>query len=204
MPLKVGKIFPDFFIFFLNYFCIMKTVVKILFSFLLFLSVSCKEKYEVENYFSAAERDSLLTDIITYIYIKPQSADWKTRFEPKFRPYFINQLEKFQFEKYFISEKGVHYFFIIRPARSAQGSIRGVGGYFNLDNKGKIVSFKEIFNTPVAPIEELRIKGEELFKWMIMNGNVNDYLKNPDYVEWPNEWTYYDTIQHEWAIKPGI
>ncbi|MBA4057721.1 MAG: hypothetical protein C0490_23605, partial [Marivirga sp.] len=69
---------------------------------------------------------------------------------------------------------------------------------------GKIVSFEEVFNTPVASLTDLQKRGKELFIRMIKRGNVDDYLLHPDYIEWPNEGTYYDTIRHEWLAKPGV
>lgn len=166
--------------------------------------LSCKDKYEVKNYYAQAEQDSLLTDIITYVYIRPQHANWQTRFDRKYRKYYVSHIRDFQFQRYFIDANDTHYFYLIRPARGPEGSIRGVGGFFKLNENGEIISFREVFNTPIATNAELDIKGLELFKWMTVHQNVNDYLKNPDYIEWPDKMTYYDTIQYEWLIKPEM
>lgn len=177
---------------------------KFIISFFLvtLLVTGCTEKYNVDQYYSKEESDSLLIDLITYIYPAPQAATVNSKFDPSFRQYYVSQKNKFRFERYFISNSGVHYFYLIRPANSPNGNIRGVGGSFKLDKSEKIISFKEIFNTPAGDLLSLKKKGDELFRWMIQNGNVNDYLRNPDFVEWPNKSTYYDTITHEWLIKP--
>jgi len=169
-----------------------------------FFLLACKDKYEVQHYHSKAGQDSLLADIITYVYNKPTYATWQNRFEPKYRRYYVSRIKDFQFQHYFIDENNIHYFYLIRPARGPQGNIRGVGGYFKLKSDGKIYSFREVFNTPIDTKEQLEVKGVELFKWMTVHGNVNDYLKNPDYIEWSDKVTYYDTIQYEWLVKPGI
>ncbi|HEU5289057.1 MAG TPA: hypothetical protein VFU05_00345 [Cyclobacteriaceae bacterium] len=166
--------------------------------------LSCKDKYEVKSYYTQAEQDTLLTNIITYVYSRPTYADWQSRFELKYRKYYVSHIKDFQFQHYFIDEDSTHYFYLIRPARGPEGNIRGVGGSFKMDRDGKITSFKEVFNTPIATQEQLNTRGVELFKWMVLHGNIDDYLKNPDYIEWPNQMTYYDTIQHEWLIKPGL
>src|SRR5688572_24663711 len=166
--------------------------------------LSCKDKHEVKSYYSQSEKDSLLADIITYVYNKPTYATWENRFESKYRRYYVSRIKDFQFQQYFIDENNTHYFYLIRPARGPQGNIRGVGGSFKIDNDGKISSFREVFNTPIATKERLEVRGAELFKWMTIHGNVNDYLKNPDYIEWPIQMTYYDTIQYEWLVKPGM
>ena len=158
----------------------------------------------MNSYYDAHQRDSLLVDIITFIYVRPPNASPFTRFDPAFRKYYVAQLSKFQFEKYFVDDRGNHYFYLIRPARSAEGNIRGVGGKFRKDGNGKITSFVELFNTPVAALPVLQQRGSELFSQLIRRGHIDDYLKHPDYVEWPDTITYYDTLQHEWLIKPGL
>jgi hypothetical protein len=165
--------------------------------------LSCRDKYDVNRFHSIAERDSLLTDIITYVYMHPQDASWQTRFDKKYRDHYANQLKKFSFEKYFINDEGVHFYYVIRPARSAKGTTRGVGGTFKM-NAGKIMSFREVFNTPVGTVPELQKRGDELFSKLVRSGNIDDYVKHPDYVEWPNNITYYDTLQYQWLVKPGI
>jgi hypothetical protein len=170
---------------------------------LIIASCSQKDKYSVDRYFSESERDTLLTDIITYIYIRPPFSTTETRFEGKFRKYYVANLGKFRFENYYQSENGLHYFYLIRPARSVQSNIRGVGGVFKLDEQNNIIMFKEIFNTPPADLNQLRERGYRLFKEMIQKGNVDAYLHHPDFIEWPDERTYYDTLKHEWLAAPG-
>jgi hypothetical protein len=176
----------------------------LIFSLCGLLLFSCKDKYEVKSYYSQSQQDTVLADIITYIYNRPTYADWQSRFDPRYRKYYVSHIKDFQFQHYFVNGDNTHYFYLIRPARGPQGNIRGVGGSFKLDREGKISSFREIFNTPIDTQEQLIAKGAELFKWMTIHGNVNDYLKNPDYIEWPNQMTYYDTIQYEWLVKPGM
>src|SRR5687768_9634900 len=117
-----------------------KTIV-IFFICGLFL-LACKNEYEVKNYYSENEQDSLLADIITYIYNKPTYATWQNRFESKYRPYYISHIKDFQFQQYFIDKNNTHYFYLLRPARGPHGNIRGVGGSFRRDNDGKISSFR--------------------------------------------------------------
>ena len=164
---------------------------------------SGKDKYSADDYFSPSERDTLLADMITYIYAMPQYASTETRFGKEFRAYYVENLKQFRFEKYYQAPEGIHYFYLIRPARSAEGSLRGVGGKFRLDANKKITSFEEIFNTPASDLKTLQERGERLFNEMIRKGNVDDYLRNPDYIEWPGKTTYYDTTTHEWKLKPS-
>lgn len=182
----------------------MKNPSFVCFAILSVLLSSCGDEFDVSTYYEPAKRDTLLTDIITYVYTRPQYVDWRSRFDSKYRKYYVSQIPKFTFDRYYRDNRGVHYYFIIRPARSAQGTIRGVGGRFTIDESFDIVTFEEVFNTPAAPLAEVQLRGRELFMSMVKSGNIDDYLKNPDYVEWPNDLTYYDTIRHEWLVRPGL
>jgi hypothetical protein len=194
---KVGIFFPTFsFILFMR---ILATYVSIFF----LAACSGRNEYSVEKYFSPAEQDTLLADITTYMYVMPRHATPESRFDPKFRRYYVESSRKFRFQKYFIGDDGTHYFYIIRPARSAESNIRGVGGKLRLDRDNHIVSFEEVFNTPPADLDILQQRGDRLFKELIRKGNVNDYLHHPDYIEWPDKTTYYDTATHQWLLKPG-
>jgi hypothetical protein len=168
------------------------------------IAYSCSDKQSVDYYFNKAQKDSLLLDIITYIYTTPPNATWQTRFNAENRKFYESNLQKFRFEKLFQDELGTYYFYIIRPARSAHGTLRGVGGKFTLSEKGKIEQFEELFNTPVATLDELQAMGNDLFKYLIINKSIDDFIGNEQYIEWPNGWTYYDTIQHQWLVKPGV
>jgi hypothetical protein len=89
---------------------------------------------------------------------------------------------------------------VLRPAAGILGDARGVGGIFQIDNLGRIISFREIFNTPVMNHDDLLEKGSELFRWMVKHDDVFPYERNPDFVEWPNKVSRYDTVRHEWLI----
>jgi hypothetical protein len=167
------------------------------------LFIQCSSRYEVSNYLNDTERDSLLTDIITYVYVRPKGTTWENRFDASYRKHYVNELPKFTLEKLYKEKDDTYYFLLIRPARSAEATMRAVGGKFRLNETKKIIQFEEIFNTPVGAITVLKKKGEELFLHMVENGNVEKYMLNDDYLEWPNAWTYYDTVRHEWLTKPG-
>ena len=166
--------------------------------------VGCKDKYDIEKYYSKSERDSLVTDIITYIHNRPQYSNSQTRFESRFRKYYAGQVKDMRVEKFFITGDGTHYFYIIRPSNTTPFGFRGTGGMFKRDAAGKIKNFQEVFVTPGAAVADLKTRGEELFQEMVRSGNVDAYRKNPDYIEWPARWNYYDTLQYEWLSKPGI
>jgi hypothetical protein len=153
--------------------------------------------YRIENFFSTHQIDTLLTDMVTYIGVKPKTATSQNRFDPEFRQYYIQYAAQFKMVYFFINEEGEHYFYLIRPARSVGGNLRGAGGRFKMENE-KIYDFEEVFNTPVFGEDRLIETGAVLFLDMINTGNVDQYLGNRQFIEWPDDRLKYHKGLNEW------
>ncbi|CAN5205983.1 hypothetical protein BH23BAC1_BH23BAC1_07990 [soil metagenome] len=159
---------------------------------------SHNEEYLWEKNFSQEERDTIMADIVTYIYIKPKTANWQTRHESRFRSYYVNKISLFEMDQYYYSGDSIHYFFMIRPARSPKGNKRGVGGKFKMNEEMKISEFEELFNTPVMAEDSIKLVGNTLFQEMIKSGNVDYYLQNSSLIEWPDERLKYNKAINDW------
>jgi hypothetical protein len=157
-----------------------------------------KQDYRIENYYQENQKDSLLVNIVTYIGYKPKLADYQTRHNPEHREFYKEQSAGYNIYNYYISSDSIHYYYLIRPARSPRGNLRGVGGRFKVTEKLKFYEFEEIFNTPVFPEEELIDIGKILFREMINSGNVDKYSGNIEYIEWPDDRLKYDRNKNEW------
>lgn len=156
-----------------------------------------KQNFRIENYIAPDQIDTLLTDIVTYIGVKPRAATSQTRFEPRFRQFYVKQALQFKMLFFYINDQGEHFYYLIRPARSTSGSTRGVGGRFRFE-KNKIADFEEIFNTPVSDPERLSVIGAELFQEMILTGNVDRFSGNRQFIEWPDGRLKYHKGLNEW------
>lgn len=167
---------------------------------IMFLLITCKSenKYDIFSYHDQETIDSLLVNLVTLVGVKPKATNWETRLLPEYRPYYINHAKQFSFDRYFVSPEGIHYFFMVRPARHPKGNQRGVGGKFRLTEDMQITELEELFNTPVMPNEEIISKGREIFEEMIVSGNVEKYLKDKNYIEWPDDRLKYNKIKNEW------
>ncbi len=126
-------------------------------------------------------------------------ANQLTRFEPRFRPYYVQQLPKYEFEKYTITPDSTHYYFIVRPVGEGKLFKRGVGGKFRLNGSLLPVDFEEMWCTPHFK-DDLTVKerGSFLFSEMVKAGNVDKYLTMKHYIEWPDSTLRYDKQRHEW------
>ena len=178
----------------------MKSIALLLFIPLLIFSCQSNNN-KVSKYFSKNEQDTLLTNIITYVYIKPSYANNATRFQAQFRKYYVENLPKFSLENYFIASDSTHYFFLIRPVGNTLKYRRGVLGKFKLKQGLMPTEFEEIINTPHLEEATVKERGAFLFKELIKKGNLNEYLAMKHYIEWPDSTLVYDKKINEWVGK---
>lgn len=170
-------------------------------SILLFMDCH-SSKNDYESTFNKPQQDSLLTNIVTYVYINaPESTD-STKWQPKFRSFYEKNLYKFTMEEYAIAPNGWHYFFMIRPVGSSEKR-RGVIGKFHL-KPGTLMptDFEEVVNTPHLNNDEVKERGEFLFNMLVKNDNLDKYLGMKHYVEWPDSTLVYDRNMNKWVV-PG-
>lgn len=122
----------------------------------------------------------------------------RTRTNAEFRDYYIESAQQFEYVYHHMTEDGVHYFYLIRPARNLERSHRAVGGKFTTNEKLELVTFEELFNTTIMSDRVLREKGLLLFEEMIESGNVDRYLSDQNLIEWPDHRLKYDKEMREW------
>ncbi|HQQ83114.1 MAG TPA: hypothetical protein PK059_07965 [Cyclobacteriaceae bacterium] len=176
----------------------MKYLLSVL--FVLFISCSPGDPYQVSNYYNAEQQDEVLTSILTYILDAPPYTAMKDRFAPEHRFHYSKLTPRFSIEKYFKAEDGTHYFYVIRPTPRADEN-RAVGGHFRMTEDYKLTDFKEVFVTPALPMSDIKGRCSFLFDEMV-KGDIEKYLAMESYVQWPNVVSYYDTITYEWKMKP--
>lgn len=166
--------------------------------------IACNNPYKVESYLDEESQKERLLDIITYVYIVPQGVDAQNKHLPIYRDAYAKFLPQFSFANYYVSkEDSLHYYYVIRPARSPKaGTQRGVGGRYKLNSEGKIYEFEEIFNTTIMSSDSLIKIGEKIFKEVILNkGSLGKYEGYTPYIEWPTVNTFYDKTKNEWRYK---
>jgi hypothetical protein len=155
--------------------------------------------YQISNFYNQTEADTLLVDLVSYIYRKPALATWQTKLNPEFRSYFTKNATNFNIVYYHISEDSTHYFYLLRPARDNEGNQkRGVGGMFKINEEKQIKDFEELFNTPIHSENKLKEIGLSLFEEMITNKSIDSYLNNKEYIEWPDGRLFYSKEKKEW------
>jgi hypothetical protein len=154
----------------------------------------------ISKYFNESERDTLLANMITYIYVKPPYSSNATRFQAQFRKYYVENLPKFSIENYYISSDSTHYFFLIRPVGNTLKYRRGVLGKFKLKNGSLMpTDFEEVVNTPHLEEALVKERGKFLFIELKKTGNLDKYLGMKHYIEWPDSTLVYNKKINEWV-----
>ena len=154
--------------------------------------------YDVNLFFPDQDmRDTLMANMITYIYKRPKVATNESRTQPQFREYYVDKITMFDHLYHYLSNDSTHYYYLIRPARSLKGTNRGVGGKFKTDSQLNLYEFEEVFNTYIMSVDSLKLVGMELFTNMI-NGSLTDNVENNKYIEWPDDRLKYDKEKMEW------
>lgn len=166
---------------------------------LLFIQ-SCKSKDDVSYYFSSTERDSLLTNIITYISEPALYSSKENKFQAQFRTEYAKRLPEYHFVHLTKDTNEVYYFLISRPVAGRIDLRRGVVGRFTL-KKGSLMpdNFEEVVNTPHFSEELVKERGGFLFRELVKKGKLDEYLSMKHYVEWPDKYLKYDKINHSWT-----
>lgn len=157
-----------------------------------------QEKYDPSTHYTGDAIDSFMTEVVTFIGRKPAVSDWQTRFNPEYRQHYIDMRSEFELVYYHTTADGYHYFYLIRPARSLQGNLRGVGGRFKPGEQGALHEFEEVFNTIVMDRVVLLQRGFELFEHLVQQGHVEPYLGDATYIEWPDDRMQYHFERKEW------
>jgi hypothetical protein len=170
----------------------------------LFFCYSCDSKEEVGYYFSDSERDTLLTNIITYISENARFATDSTKFQSKYRAEYVSRLPLFHFVHLSKDTAGNFIYLISRPVAGRKDLRRGVVGKFTL-KEGSLLpeNFEEVVNTPHFTEELVVERGSFLFKELVKKGNLTEYLAMKHYVEWPDKYLVYDKKKKTW-VSTGV
>lgn len=155
------------------------------------------DPYHIDQHIPGHQQDTLMTEIVTYMGVKPKHANWQTRHEAQYRKFYAAQAQQFSFYRYYIDQEGYHYFYIIRPARHALGNRRAVGGRYKMDSLFILTQYEEVFVTHVMEEETLKKMANELFTALIHN-EYGDLLQNRLIIEWPDDRLKYDLEKKEW------
>jgi hypothetical protein len=185
----------------------MLRVFSFLFLSILFLScTSEKNNHAIDNQLNLEQQDLIKNNLIRYIGRLPNKGSHQTKFDTSFNNYYTKLAEEHELKLYQRETKtGRSYFFITRLAPSLHEKYVGIGGWYKLDESGKIAEIEEVFRTWKMPMDELIKKAEFLFPLMLKQEDLSPYYttnSDKDFIiEFPDKETYYDKDQRRWISK---
>jgi hypothetical protein len=178
--------------------------VIVLLSVLIIQSCDSKKDYHPDSHLTIKEKDKVLQAIIRYMGKAPENTDVKERFEAKHNEYYLDIASRHRFDQYYIDSEGTHFFLISRPAPSLLEKRVAIGGSLKLNDNDELVEYEEIFRTWKMKDEDLKVKGELLFQLMVNKKDLSSYYRvnsTEEYIEFPDEHTYYDKMDRSWKVK---
>jgi hypothetical protein len=146
-----------------------------------------------------ALREKWIVDMATYILRKPEHANWETKFDPEFRPFFEKKADELEWI-YALPLGDTLYFYLIRDGRDHRGkSNRGVGGKLVLDASNNFQHFEEIFVTKIIDRVNLETIGKQFMAALENGESTNAFIENPsNAIEWPDGRLFYSVQKSEW------
>lgn len=189
--------------------------MKVFFFFLFSLTLfHCKnlekttfiEEYIADKNISQPEADSFKYSIIRYAGQVPPKANHQNRFNVEYDSFYEN-LAKEHDLVYYYSDKteGSTYFLMTRIAPSLYEKRVAIGGKLKRDEKGAIIYYEEAFRTWKMKAPELEKKAAFLFSKYIKGKDLKPYYtknsKGEEYIEFPDDNVYFDTISRVWTTK---
>lgn len=168
------------------------------------LSCSSKKDYSPESWLSAKEQDQNVWKIIRYLAKTPDDVVQGERFQSKYDSLYMVAQSLHRLDAYYI-DGDTHYFLISRRAPSVTEKFVATGGKMKFDDKGELTEYEEVFRTWKMKGEDLKKKSSLLFDLMVKGQPLEKYetrFSQPEeYIEFPDEHTYYDKQARAWKMK---
>jgi hypothetical protein len=173
----------------------------VLFSFAL---LSCSKDYNPSSHLTPKEQDATMDKLIRYLAKAPEGLSMQERFYPAYNDYYEEQKSFHRLDAYY-TDGDAAYFLVSRPAPSLTEKRVSTGGKVTWNEKGDLTDYEEIFRTWKMPDTVLIKKGLLLFDKMVKGESLEPYLtKNStpeEYIEFPDDRTYFDREQRVWKTK---
>jgi hypothetical protein len=175
-------------------------------SALFFFVVSCGQKkdYNPNTYLNPHEKDAIITTIVRYAAPRPDNVPDADKFNPRYDSFYLKKASQIRFEQY-VAKDDDFYFLISQPAPSLIEKRHATGGRFQLNDKGEMIEYEEIFRTWKMVTDTLKTRSYFLFDKMVSGESLEPYYtknsKGVDYIEFPNDRVYYDVAERKWKVK---
>jgi hypothetical protein len=169
--------------------------------FVLVLKSCATDPYDPNKFLEPEVQQKIIRQTVYYSMKLAPNASQDTKFDKDFDWYYDRAAKEVEFTKYFIDEKGDHYFLMSRVARSITPMREGIGGKIRVDASGKLNEYEEIFRTWKMESDSLKIRGAMLFDRMVKGKDLSLFyakFQGDKYIEFPNERFSFDKKLRLW------
>jgi hypothetical protein len=170
-----------------------------------FFYVQCSRsnKYDPDASLSAAEKDKLKMTIIRYVARAPENVGPTEKFKTEHDPYY-QERASLCFLEHFYQSGNTQYFLVTQPAPSLVEKRHATGGKIVVNDDGSIAEYEEVFRTWKMVPDTLKKRSYYLFDKMVKGEPLEPFYtksKGDQYIEFPDDQTYYDKSAREWKTK---
>lgn len=162
------------------------------------------ESFNPQDVLSKQEADANLWSIIRYIGRTPEEASGDDKFKPQYDSAYMEQMQLFSVDAWY-KDGNTDYFLISRRAPSLTNKFVATGGKIVYDQNGGIDEYEEVFRTWKMVTDTLKKRSMLLFGKMVKGESLKEfetrYSNGIEFIEFPDERTYYDKELREWKVK---
>jgi hypothetical protein len=171
---------------------------------LIVTACSAKKEYSVSAHLTPDQQVVIMDKIIRYVGRAPEGLTFEERFYPAYDSFYLEQSSLHKFDAYYVNGNE-HYFLVSRRAPSLVDKRVATGGKFTLTDNNKLVEYEEIFRTWKMVPDTLAKREMILFDKLVKGESLTPYetrnSKGVDYIEFPDERTYFDKASKQWRTK---
>jgi hypothetical protein len=176
---------------------------KIWIVLLIVVACSPKKEFSVNGHLTAAQQVEMMDKIIRYVGRAPEGLTFEERFYPAYDSFYMEQASLHKFDAYFV-DGNTHYFLISRSAPSLVNKRVATGGKFIFE-VNKVKDYEEVFRTWKMVPDTLAKREMILFDKLVKGESLTPYetrnSKGIEYIEFPDERTYFDKASRQWKIR---
>ena len=156
------------------------------------------------SHLTVVKQDEIMDKIIRYMAKPPEGISFEERFYKGYDDHYLDQRRIHRLDAYYIDDQ-THYFMVSRVAPSLTEKRVAIGGKLMLDGNGKLSYYEEVFRTWKMPPDTLSTRSAFLFDKMVSGEDLTPYYSshsgNADYIEFPDDRTYFDVEKRMWRTK---
>lgn len=190
---------------FFFYLCDMRLNLCLFFALLL-LAGACRMEndYTPASHLSPERQDLLMNRIIRYMARTPDGVSEDDRLLREHDEHYDEQKSFHRLDALY-TDDNTHYFLVSRIAPSLTEKRVAIGGKLTVDGDFRISYYEEVFRTWKMVPDTLARRSLFLFDKMVRGEDLLPYYSsnsgNTDYIEFPDERTYYDVERRIWRSR---